>query len=161
MAPTLEIKATIPGRDTQGILRARFDGTPMATQTEVMTQATTPAEQEIRDFIVKRWRTLDMFKDTEWPIWKRLNLETFEKFVDCWTYEVDAEAKKTHKADQWPVRGSRFNYLIRTPLIENDTLLCNYYPVGEKGTQTLSIDLNDARVFGRASFIHPTYSQRV
>ena len=68
VAPTLEIKTTIPGRDKQGILRARFDGTPMATQTEVMTQTTTPTEQEIRDFIVKRWRTLDMFKDTEWPI---------------------------------------------------------------------------------------------
>jgi len=161
VVPTIEIKATIPGRDKQGILRARFDGTPMATQTEIMRQSAAPTEPEIRDFIVKRWRTLDMFKDPDWPIWKRMNLETIEAFIDFWTYEVDAAAKKKSAADEWPVRGTRFNYLIRTPLIQNDTLLCNYYPVGEKGTQTMSIDLNDARVFGRASFIHPTYSQRV
>lgn len=156
---TREIRVRVRGRDREATLRGRFDSQLMTTNTLLMTSATKPTDAEIRAAMIRNWETLPMFRDAEWPIWTRLGLESKEAFFDYWTYAVDADAKKSLPADRWPVNARRSTYTVRTPLIDGGTLLCNYYPEGEPGTQTTGIDLNDDRIFGRASFIPRHFEQ--
>jgi hypothetical protein len=156
---TREIRVRVRGRDREATLRGRFDSQLMTTNTLLMTSATKPTDAEIRAAMIRNWETLPMFRDTEWPLWTRLGLESKEAFFDYWTYAVDGDAKKSLPADRWPVNARRSTYTVRTPLIDGGTLLCNYYPEGERGTQTTGIDLNDDRIFGRASFIPRHFEQ--
>lgn len=152
--PVKEMKVTIDGRSAAATMRTRFERAHGQTQTLPMTSPTKPDAAAIKKYVVDSWKRTEAFKDTEWPMWKRYDLETLDDFVALWTFEEDASNRVKLPADTYAVHASLFSYTVRTPLIQKDgTLLANYHPLKEKGTATTHIDYNDARVFGRSAAI--------
>lgn len=151
----------IDGRTKPGPFHTRFDAGRWSTRTSVMNAASTPDAAAIKAFIVNGWKTMDAFKDTEWPMWKRYDCATIDEFAALWTYELDPAPDKKPGPGQVAVHGSLWSYTVRTPLIEKGTLLANYQPIKEKGTLSRKIDYNDDRIFGRAGTLPSTGAQKL
>ena len=86
-----------------------------------------------------------------------------EDFIAWWIYRVNPEANKQVMAREklWQVRAMRYSYEIRTPLVDNGTVICKYWPNGEPGRASNNIDYNDIRIFGRSAHILPNYAQTI
>jgi hypothetical protein len=148
---TAEIKAVVPGREALGILKARYEFYEMSPSTEILRQGAEPTADEMKAVMLERWGRMPQFTDTEWPMWERLGYESFDAFGNAWAYRLDPSVAR--KAGEWAVQAVRFTHTVRTPLIDRATLICDYHPLGERGTQTFGIDYNDTRIFGHSRAI--------
>ena len=160
--PVQNLTVRVPGRERPAVFTTRFESEPITTNTVIVRQAAEPDQAAMRDAVLKAWQPKPFFTDAQWPVWKRLGLDTADELMDWFAYRLDAAVKR--KPGEWHVQGVRFSYTVRTPLVEGETLYCNYYPEGEKSAknvETRSIDYNDDRVFGRANFIPATFARKV
>ncbi len=148
-----EVKVTIDGRTEGATMRTRFERAQGSTLTLLMPSPAKPDAAAIKKYVVDSWKRTEMFKDQEWPMWKRYDLASLDDFIALWTFEEDPGYKEKLPADTYAVHAMLWSYTVRTPLVENGTLLANYHPLKEKGTPTNLIDYNDDRVFGRSSVI--------
>ena len=155
--PTKPLTMRIDGRSQPAVFKARFDTTPLEPTTLYMDQASKPTTAEIKKFLINSWTALPMFHDDEWPYWERLGLATMDEFEDYWTYELNPHIKGV--PGKWPVRGIRYAWEIRTPLVDGGTMICHYRPINEPGAESNNIDYNDDRIFGRYRHIPPHYAQ--
>lgn len=154
---------TVPGRQQKGTFKGKFQAEKAATNTVVVSQIDKPDEAAMRDALSKSWKRLPASSDPEWPLWTRYGMETFEDLIALFNFEIDPDPKAS-KPGAWSVNGYCFEYTVRTPLIEKDTLYANYFPVGEadaNNVMTLSIDYNDKRVFGQANFIPSHFADKI
>ena len=159
VVPVKELKVKVDGRSEVLTMHTRFERAHGATNTLVMQSADKPDSAAIQKAVVDSWKRTKMFSDTEWPMWKRYDKETLDEFVAMWTFEEDPAFKPKPPSGSYAVHASLFSYTVRTPLLENNTLLANYHPVKEKGTATNTIDYNDNRIFGRAGVIDKAFAQ--
>jgi hypothetical protein len=160
IAATAPLPMQITGRSQAATFQARFDPTPMEPTTMEMSQGTKPTSDEIKKFLMSRWTPLPMFQDPDWPFWVRMGLSSLDEFANYWTYEVNTKIKQKDKST-WPVRGIRYTYEVRTPLVDQGTMICRYRPITEPGTPSNNIDYNDDRLFGRFKHIPAHYAQTI
>lgn len=151
--PVKELSVTIDGRSDPARMYTRFERGRGYTQTLLMSSPSKPDAAAIKQYVVDSWKRTEMFKDPDWPMWKRYDLATLDDFVALWTFEQDAGHRGKLPADTYAVHATMWTYTVRTPLLQQGTLLANYHPLKEKGTATNLIDYNDDRIFGRSSVI--------
>lgn len=156
-----ELTVTIDGRQEKATMRTRFERARGRTMTSQMPSPTKPDAAAIKTFVVDSWKRTAMFKDPEWPMWKRYNLDTLDDFIALWAFEEDASYRETLPAGTYAVHAALWSYTVRTPLLQNGTLLANYHPLKEKGTATNLIDYNDDRIFGRSAVIPKGYAPKL
>ena len=111
--------------------------------------------------IVRKLEETARVPDPDWPLWKRLGFDTFDDLIALFSFEID---KGKSKPGAWNVHGVAYSYEVRTPLIDKDTLYCNYFPVGEaddRNVMTMTVDYNDTRVFGQANFIPKHFADKI
>lgn len=164
-AKTKPLPMPIEGRSKSGTFNARFDPHPLESMTVFMKQKEKPTDEQIKKFIVNRWKALPSFKDPDWPFWKRMGfgIGSEDEFIDFWNYELNSkpEYKAQWRQGKWGVRAMRYAFEIRTPLVENGAMICKYIPNGERGTPSNNIDYNDDRIFGVYKQIPAHYAQKV
>ena len=160
---TKALPMRIEGRSATSTFRARFQPEKLVSIAQVMEQKKKPTAEEIKEFIVARWKRLPSFRDPEWPFWKRMGfgIKSDDDFFAFWDYVLSPGENKAAKPGQWAVRAMRFSFEIRTPLADNGTMICKYIPNGESGTPSNNIDYNDQRIFGRYKSIPKHYAQQL
>jgi hypothetical protein len=155
----------IDGRSPPAPLRAHFDPKALESMTVYMEHKTEPTADEIKEFIVKRWKNLPAFNDPDWPFWKRMGfgIKNDKAFIGYWNYQLNPAPryKAERSKGRWGVRAMRFSFEVRTPLTDGGRLICRYIPNGESGTASNNIDYNDDRVFGCYKHIPPHFAQEI
>ncbi len=152
---------TIPGRQQKGTFKAKFEAGPLYTDNVLISQTDKPDDATMRDKLSESWKRLPAYSDPDWPLWKRLGFDTFDDLIALFSFEID---KGKSKPGAWNVHGVAYSYEVRTPLIDKDTLYCNYFPVGEaddRNVMTMTVDYNDTRVFGQANFIPKHFADKI
>jgi hypothetical protein len=158
---TKPLPMRIEGRSAPSTFRARFEPQPLVSIAQIMKQKKKPTAEEIKEFIVARWKRLPAFTDPQWPFWKRMGfgIKSEDDFIAFWNYVLSTD--DTSKPGRWAVRAMRFSFEIRTPLADNGTMICKYIPNGENGTASNNIDYNDDRIFGRYKNIPKHFAQQL
>ncbi len=159
--PVKAVTVTIDGRQEKATMQTRFERARVSTLTLQMLSPSKPDAAAIKTYVVDSWKRTEMFKDPEWPMWKRYNIGTLDDFIALWSFEEDASYRESLPANTYAVHATLWSYTVRTHLLQNGTLLANYHPLTEKGTATNLIDYNDDRIFGRSSVIPGGYAPKL
>lgn len=149
-APMKQMDVRVAGRSDPLKLTTFFDSGTEGLGTRVMKVKEKPDAAAIQKFLIDALARTKLFDNGtgDWPIWKRMGIGSLKAFIARYVYELDPEKKSG--PDNWHVHARRHYYQVRTPLLENGTLVANYYPGRDGAEPTRLLDYNDNRLFGRS-----------